>query len=61
MIKHDKKFLIDFLGLHPLFRSEKKAPTITKKVLKLKKIEEKAKNCKKCSLYKRKVCSFWKW
>ena len=52
MIKHDKKFLIDFLGLHPLFRSEKKALTITNPIVELKKIEEKAKNCKKCSLYK---------
>ena len=51
MIKHDKKFLIDFLGLQPLFRSEKKTPTITNPVLELKKIEEKAKNCKKCTLY----------
>ena len=51
MIKHDKKFLIDFLGLHPLFRSEKKAPTITNPIVELKNIEEKAKNCKKCSLY----------
>ena len=50
MIKHDKKFLIDFLGLQPLFRSEKKTPTITNPVLELKKIEEKAKNCVKCTL-----------
>lgn len=51
MIKHDKKFLIDFLGLQPLFRSEKKTPTITNPVLELKKIEEKAKSCNKCTLY----------
>ena len=43
MIKHDKKFLIDFLGLHPLFRSEKKAPTITNPVLELKKLKKKQK------------------
>jgi DNA polymerase len=51
MIKHDKKFLIDFLGLHPIFRSEKKAPSFSSPVLKLNKIKEKVKNCKKCSLH----------
>lgn len=51
MIEHDKKFLIDFLGLQPLYRSEEKPTKITKPILKLDKIEEKAKNCKKCSLY----------
>ena len=51
MIDHDKKFLIDFLGLQPLYRSEEKLTKITKPIFKLEKIEEKAKNCKKCSLY----------
>ena len=44
MIKHDKKFLVDFLGLHLL--DQKKTPTITNPALELRKIEEKAKNCK---------------
>tara|TARA_B100001287_G_C22637108_1_gene508146 strand:+ start:318 stop:968 length:651 start_codon:yes stop_codon:yes gene_type:complete len=51
MIKHDKKFLIDFLGLQPLYRSDEKPSIITKPILELNKIEEKARKCKKCSLY----------
>ena len=57
MIKHDKKFLIDFLGLHP-FLDQKKAPTITNLVLELKKIEEKAKNCKSALYESRKSVVF---
>ena len=46
MIKHDKKFLIDFLGLHPIFRSAKKTPTITNPFLELKKLKKKQKIAK---------------
>ena len=51
MITNDKKFLIDFLGLHPLYRCEKKLPSLSSPFLKLNSIKEKVSNCKNCSLY----------